>query len=64
MPNMDGYECSRLILEYLRDEEAQLPRVIAVTAQEDADLDPKWPGSGIEAVIKKPVDPSDLLPYL
>lgn len=63
MPDMDGYQASRLIREHANPVTRTLP-IIAVTADLTAEDDQKCAHAGIDEVIIKPYSPDELMDKL
>ena len=55
MPNMDGYESTRLIRAYERSLKIPPALIIALTALSSADARHKAFGSGVDRFLTKPV---------
>jgi len=62
MPFLDGFDTSNEIVKAIKEFDGMLsmPRIIAVTAQEDLENHPKFPTSSLEKVIYKPVSVKNL----
>ena len=60
MPNMDGYEASRLIREWERDKNSHVP-IVALTAHLREDCRAHCLASGMDDLLTKPVDTPTLL---
>ncbi|NQV50763.1 MAG: response regulator [Candidatus Marinimicrobia bacterium] len=61
LPDMNGEE----LLQEIQDSHfSQQPRVLMLSALDDADLKTKWIHMGALAVLKKPFNPFDLLAEL
>jgi CheY-like chemotaxis protein len=67
---MDGFEtCTQIrqmVVQHNSQHEHQIesPIIVAVTAQEDIEVNPKYPSSGFDGVINKPVQLDHLEDYL
>jgi CheY-like chemotaxis protein len=57
LPHVDGYELARRV----RAQHGREPKIIAVTGSDATDVARRAFESGFDALLRKPVDPADLL---